>query len=151
MHPPTLLVNKLTPHALVPEYKTSGAAGLDLAACLDTGQSSLEVLPGAIVRVPTGLSIAVPSGYEAQVRARSGLSTKHGLTTVNGVGTIDSDYRGEVQVALINLGPEPVVITHGMRVAQLIIAPVARVVVREVLELDATERGSGGFGSTGAH
>lgn len=151
MHPPTLLVNKLTPHALVPEYKTSGAAGLDLAACLDSGQFTLEVLPGAIVRVPTGLSIAVPSGYEAQVRARSGLSTKHGLTTVNGVGTIDSDYRGEVQVALINLGPEPVVITHGMRVAQLIIAPVARVVVREVLELDATERGSGGFGSTGAH
>lgn len=148
---PPLLVKKLSPRATLPQYQTGGAAGLDLAACLPEDHSELNVAPGAIVRVPTGLAIAVPVGFEAQVRARSGLSTKHGLTTVNGVGTIDSDYRGELQVALINLGREAFAITHAMRIAQLVIAPVARAQVREALELDATERGGGGFGSTGAH
>lgn len=151
MHRFPLLVKKLSPRALLPQYQTDGAAGLDLAACLLEDHSTLNVLPNAIVRVPTGLAIAVPKGYEAQVRARSGLSTKHGLTTVNGVGTIDSDYRGELQVALINLGREPFAITHAMRIAQLVIAPVVRAEIQEVAELDATERGRGGFGSTGAH
>jgi dUTP pyrophosphatase len=151
VHQPTLQIKRLSPRAALPQYQTNGAAGLDLAACLSTDHAVIEVHPGAIVRVPTGLAIAVPPGYEAQVRARSGLSTKHGLTTINGVGTIDSDYRGELQVALINLGREPFSISHAMRIAQLIIAPVARVEVCEVQELDTTERGSGGFGSTGAH
>jgi dUTP pyrophosphatase len=151
VHQPTLQIKRLSPRAALPQYQTNGAAGLDLAACLPEDHAVLEVPPGAIVRVPTGLAIAVPPGYEAQVRARSGLSTKHGLTTINGVGTIDSDYRGELQVALINLGREPFSISHAMRVAQLVIAPVARAEVHEVKELDSTERGSGGFGSTGAH
>ncbi len=151
MHQPTLQIKRLSPRASLPKYQTNGAAGLDLAACLPTDHAVMEVPPGTIVRVPTGLAIAVPPGYEAQVRARSGLSTKHGLTTINGVGTIDSDYRGEVQVGLINLGREPFSISHAMRIAQLVIAPVARVEVREVPDLENTERGDRGFGSTGAH
>ncbi len=119
---------------------------MDLAACLP---EDLTVPPGRIVILPTGLAVAIPAGHEGQVRPRSGLATKHGLTVVNAPGTIDADYRGELKVALINLGKEPCVITHGMRIAQLVIAPVTRVTIETVSELDRTERGTGGFGSTG--
>jgi dUTP pyrophosphatase len=141
-----LLIQRLDPRATLPAYQTPGAAGMDLAACLS---EPVLVAPGAIVLIPTGLALAIPRGYEGQVRPRSGLSTRHGITIVNAPGTIDSDYRGELKIALINLGREPFEITHAMRVAQLVIAPVVQPRVREVDALDATARGSGGFGSTG--
>ena len=122
---------------------------MDLAACLPESAPSITLEPGRIIAVPTGWSLAIPRNYEAQVRPRSGLSTKHGITLPNSPGTIDSDYRGELKVALINLGREPFEITHGMRIAQLVIAPVAHAAISEVEELDATVRGAGGFGSTG--
>jgi len=136
---------------MVPKYQTAGSAGLDLAACLAEGAAPVVIEPGRIAAIPTGLSIAVPSGYEAQVRPRSGLATKHGVTLPNAPGTIDSDYRGEVIVPLINHGREPFVITHGMRIAQMVIAPVASAIVAVVESLDETQRGAGGFGSTGKH
>lgn len=139
-------ITKLNEKALLPEYQTSDAAGMDLHACLDapvTMQSMERRM------IPTGLAIAVPTGYEAQVRARSGLSIKHGITTVNGVGTVDADYRGEIGVLLVNLGQEPFEITHGMRVAQMVIAKYEQAVWIETDSLDETERGAGGFGSTG--
>ena len=105
--------------------------------------------PGARALVPTGIAIALPPGHEAQVRPRSGLAVKHGLTVLNAPGTIDADYRGEIQVLLVNLGGEAVAITRGMRIAQLVIATVARAQLREVASLDETARGTGGFGSTG--
>jgi len=147
-HPP-LRVRKLTPRATTPKYQTAGAAGMDLAACLATDDATVTLSPGQIIAIPTGLSIAVAPGYEAQVRPRSGLSTKFGVTLPNAPGTIDCDYRGEVLVPLINLGREAFTVTHGMRVAQMVIAPVAQVRIDLVEELDATERGDGGFGSTG--
>ncbi len=130
----------------LPAYQTAQAAGLDLPAAVE---APLTIAPGAIVLVPTGLSLAIPSGHEGQVRPRSGLAVKHGLTVVNAPGTIDADYRGEVKVALINLGPDPVTIQRGDRVAQLVIAPVTRVELAEVPELPASQRGAGGFGHTG--
>lgn len=145
---PPLQVKRLDPRAKAPAYQTALAAGLDLAACLPHDQS-ITLFCGKIALVPTGLALAIPAGFEGQVRPRSGLSTKHGVTVPNAPGTIDADYRGEVKVALMNLGPEPFTIEHGMRVAQLVIAPVAHAVVEEVAELGATERGAGGFGSTG--
>ncbi len=144
-----LQVRRLSERAAAPQYKTAGAAGMDLAACLATDDATLTIGPGEIVKVPTGIAIGVPRGYEGQVRARSGLSSAHGVAPVNAPGTIDSDYRGEVLVPLINLGREAFVVTHGLRVAQLIIAPVAHAAVVEVSTLDETVRGSGGFGSTG--
>jgi dUTP pyrophosphatase len=140
---------RLNERASLPAYQTEGAAGMDLAACLPESAPSITLEPGRIIAVPTGWSLAIPRNYEAQVRPRSGLSTKHGITLPNSPGTIDSDYRGELKVALINLGHEPFEITHGMRIAQLVIAPVAHAAIREVEELDATARGDGGFGSTG--
>lgn len=121
---------------------------MDLHACLPEG-TIITIQPGEITKVPIGIAIAVPAGLEAQVRARSGLASKHGITPVNGVGTIDSDYRGEVIVPLINLGCQPFEVTHGLRVAQLVIAPVVRVLIEELSELGSTARGAGGFGSTG--
>jgi dUTP pyrophosphatase len=146
-----LRVNKLSPRASLPKYQSAGAAGLDLAACLPEDSSQVVIEPGRIAVIPTGLTIAVPRGHEAQVRPRSGLATKHAITLPNAPGTIDSDYRGEVLVPLINLGHEPFTVTHGMRVAQMVIAPVTHVRVVEVAELDETARGAGGFGSTGRH
>lgn len=141
-------VKRLSDRAILPSYQTAGAAGMDLHACLPEGQT-LTLQPGDILKVPTGIAIAVPAGLEAQVRARSGLASKHGITPVNGIGTIDSDYRGEVIVPLINLGREPFEITHGLRLVQLIIAPVVRVLISELSDIGTTERGAGGFGSTG--
>lgn len=132
----------------LPSYMTELAAGMDLAAALE---KSLILQPGQIALIPTGMALAIPAGYEGQVRPRSGLAVKHGLTVINAPGTIDADYRGEVKVALINLGAEPVNLKRGDRVAQLIIAPVCQAVLEEVLELPDTDRGEGGFGHTGGH
>lgn len=131
----------------LPAYMSEHAAGLDLPAALD---EPLSLAPGARAMVPTGLALAIPPGFEGQVRPRSGLAVKHGLTLVNTPGTIDADYRGEVKVLLINLGSEPVTITRGMRVAQLIIAPVVQAELAEVDELPGSGRGAGGFGHTGS-
>ena len=130
----------------LPAYATSGAAGMDVVAAEDV---TLE--PGARHPVATGLALAIPHGYEIQVRPRSGLALKHGITVPNTPGTIDSDYRGELKVIMINHGSEPFAIHRGDRVAQLVLAPVVQASWSEVQELDATERGAGGFGSTGGH
>ena len=145
---PILQIRKLDPRAAIPQYHSALAAGLDLAACLPEGDE-LIIAPGQISLVKTGLSIAIPAGFEAQIRPRSGLATKHGITLPNSPGTIDADYRGELMVPLINLGREPFTIVHGTRIAQMVIAPVARATVLVVEALDATERGAAGFGSTG--
>jgi dUTP pyrophosphatase len=136
----------------LPVYATEGAAGLDVCACLaeDDRAGGVTVPPGARVLVPTGFALAIPDGYEVQLRPRSGLALKQGLTLLNSPGTIDSDYRGELGVILVNHGAEPVTILHGMRVAQMVLAPVLRLVWREADEVGATTRGAGGFGSTGA-
>jgi len=137
------------PHAEglpLPSYGTEGSAGLDVRAALD---SAVDLAPGAIVRVPTGFAIEVPAGYEMQVRPRSGLGMKHGVTLPNSPATIDSDYRGEVIVGLVNHGDAPFRIERGMRIAQMVLARVPRVVWTEVEELSGTDRGSGGFGHTG--
>jgi len=133
----------------LPTYQSAHAAGLDLLAAVPT-ETPLMIAPRARALVPTGIAIALPDGYEAQVRPRSGLAARNGLTVLNAPGTIDADYRGEVQVLLINLGDESVAITRGMRIAQLVVAPVVRGLLLEVAVLDETARGSGGFGSTGA-
>ncbi len=130
----------------LPGAQSTGAAGLDLSAAVEM---PLVIAPGGRALVPTGFAIALPPGHEGQVRPRSGLAVEHGVTVLNAPGTIDADYRGEVKVALINHGDRPFAVTRGMRIAQLIVAPVTAVVLTEVSELDATERGSGGFGSTG--
>lgn len=146
----TLRIQRL-PHAeglALPSYETAGSAGMDLRAAL-TEDSALTLEPGARALVPTGLKMALEPGWEAQVRPRSGLALKHGITCLNTPGTIDSDYRGEVGVILVNLGQEPFVIRRGERIAQMVIAPVAQVSVSEVDTLDETARGAGGFGSTG--
>jgi dUTP pyrophosphatase len=132
----------------LPEYQTAHAAGLDLAAAVPA-DAPLTIAPRARALVPTGLAIALPPGMEAQVRPRSGLAAKQGLTVLNAPGTIDADYRGEVQVLLVNLGAEPVEVTRGMRIAQMIVAPMVQARLVEVASLDETSRGAGGFGSTG--
>ena len=132
----------------LPSYQSALAAGLDLIAALPA-EAPLTLAPGARALVPTGIAVALPPGIEAQVRPRSGLAMRHGLTILNAPGTIDADYRGEVQVLLVNLGSEAVTIARGERIAQLVIAPVVRAALREVDRLDETPRGAGGFGSTG--
>jgi dUTP pyrophosphatase len=133
----------------LPAYQSDHAAGLDLLAAVPA-EAPLALAPGARALIPTGIAIALPERHEAQVRPRSGLAARHGLTVLNAPGTIDADYRGEVQVLLINLGGEVVTITRGMRIAQLVIAPVARAALREAASLDDTSRRKGGFGSTGS-
>ncbi|MEL6549478.1 MAG: dUTP diphosphatase [Pseudomonadota bacterium] len=130
----------------LPSYETAGAAGADLRACLDAPRT---LAPGERALLPTGLRIELPAGYEAQIRPRSGLALKHGLTLLNTPGTIDADYRGPLGVILVNLGAAPVTIAHGDRIAQMVIAPVVRATFREVEALSDTHRGLGGFGSTG--
>ena len=130
----------------LPAYATEGAAGMDIVSAED-----VTIAPGARHAVATGLSVAIPHGFEIQVRPRSGLAFKHGITVPNTPGTIDSDYRGELKVLLINHGSEDFAISRGDRVAQLVLAPVVQATWSEVEELDATERGAGGFGSTGGH
>jgi dUTP pyrophosphatase len=132
----------------LPDYQSAQAAGLDLLAAVPA-DGSLAIAPGQRAMVPTGIAIALPPGTEAQVRPRSGLAAKHGVTVLNTPGTVDADYRGEIQVILVNLGHEPFVVTRGMRIAQLVIASVLRVRISEAPALGQTSRGSGGFGSTG--
>ncbi|GHC74732.1 dUTP diphosphatase [Limoniibacter endophyticus] len=131
-----------------PSYETSGSAGMDLRAALPQDRQ-IVLLPGKRVAVPTGLIFEIPEGFEAQIRPRSGLALKNGVTCLNAPGTIDSDYRGEVKVILVNLGEEDFIIERGMRVAQMVIAPVVQVLVEERVEVSETTRGDGGFGSTG--
>lgn len=130
----------------LPAYETPQSAGLDLSAAID---ADMVLAPGARAVVPTGLAIALPDGYEAQIRPRSGLAAKHGLTILNSPGTIDADYRGELKAIIINLGDEDFTITRGMRIAQMVIAPVTRIAWNPVAELSESQRGEGGFGSTG--
>jgi dUTP diphosphatase len=130
----------------LPTYMTRGAAGMDLYAAV---AADVVIDPGAIVLVPTGLEVAIPDGFEAQVRPRSGLAVKHGISLPNTPATIDSDYRGEIRVPLINLGRAPFVVSRGMRIAQLVVAPVVRVAWEEVIELPTTSRAAGGFGHSG--
>ena len=132
----------------LPRYMSEAAAGMDVCAAVD---EPLVLEPGDIRLVPTGLYVAVPPGYEVQVRPRSGLALKHGLTVVNAPGTIDADYRGEVGVIVGNIGREPFTVTRGMRIAQLVVAAVARADVQQVDELPETDRGEGGFGHSGTH
>lgn len=147
---PIVQVQRL-PHGAdlpMPAYQTTGAAGADICAAV-ANDAALVIQPGARVLVPTGLVIALPDGYEAQVRPRSGLASRDGVTVLNAPGTVDSDYRGEVKVLLVNHGAEPFEITRGMRIAQLVIAPVSRAAFQEAADLTDTGRGTGGFGSTG--
>lgn len=146
---PVPLQVQVLPHGRdlpLPAYATPGSAGLDLVAAVT---SAVELPPGGRAAVPTGIALALPSGWEAQVRPRSGLALTHGVTVLNSPGTIDSDYRGEVRVILANLGSETVTIARGDRIAQLVVAPVHRIAWQPVDVLAATGRGSGGFGSTG--
>jgi dUTP pyrophosphatase len=139
------------PHAdglPLPAYETDGAAAMDLRAAVDA-HTPLRLEPGERAAVPTGLCIALPEGFQAQVRPRSGLALKHGITCLNSPGTIDCDYRGEIRVILINLGQAPFVVARGDRIAQMVFAPVTRASWDEAASLDATARGEGGFGSTG--
>jgi len=131
----------------LPAYETAQSAGMDLAAAIE---EPITLAPGSRVMVPTGLAIALPDGYEAQVRPRSGLAARNGVTVLNTPGTIDADYRGEVNVILINLGDETFEIERGMRIAQMVVSPVTQAAFSEVAELSETARGTGGFGSTGA-
>ncbi len=141
-----LRIVKLKPQASIPRYMSEHAAGMDLAAALE---ESVTIAPGTRLAVPTGLSMAIPQGYEGQVRPRSGLARRHGITLANAPGTVDADYRGEVIVVLVNHGDAPFTIHSGERIAQLVIAPIARVHIEMVTSLEETERGEGGFGSTG--
>ncbi len=132
----------------LPAYETLGAAGMDIRAAVPDADP-MVLAPGERAMVPTGLSVAIPQGYEIQMRPRSGLAAKHGITCLNTPGTIDSDYRGELKVILINHGHEAFTITRGERIGQMVLAPVTRLTWQKVSSLDETERGSGGFGSTG--
>jgi dUTP pyrophosphatase len=147
---PTLNLIRL-PHGAdleLPAYETAGAAGMDLRAAVDANEP-MTISPSRRALVPTGFVFEIPEGFEVQIRPRSGLAFKHGITCLNTPGTIDSDYRGEVKVLLINHGDEDFHVTRGMRIAQMVVAPVTQAEVREVAEASATARGAGGFGSTG--
>ena len=142
----TVKFQRHTDDVVLPDYATPGAAGMDIAAHLDT---AVTLAPFARAAIATGFSMQLPSGYEAQIRPRSGLALKHGVTVANAPGTIDSDYRGEVAVILINLSQQDFTITPGMRIAQMVIAPVTHCRFEDTLQLDMSDRGAGGFGSTG--
>jgi dUTP pyrophosphatase len=143
---PRVQIKKLRPDAIVPRYMSEHAAGLDLSASIE---APLTIAPGDRAAIPTGLAMAIPPGFEGQVRPRSGLARKHGVMLTNAPGTIDADFRGEILILLVNGGREPVRIEPGDRIAQLVIAPIVQAQLEEVDELSETERGSGGFGSTG--
>jgi len=143
-----LKILKTGPRAVLPGYETEYAAGMDLRAFLE---ADISIPPFGRAKIPTGLMLEIPEGHEGQIRPRSGLALKHGLTVLNSPGTIDSDYRGEVEIILINLGGSEVIVKDGQRIAQLVIAPVCRVEIAETDVLAESRRGSGGFGSTGGN
>ena len=150
-----IMAKRLHPNAVLPAYQTDGAAGLDLCACNNAGHGRdpteipFTLFPNERALIGTGIALTIPPGYEGQIRPRSGLAVKHGITVLNSPGTIDADYRGEIKVLLINLGQEAVTVQPGDRIAQLVIARVEQAVLREVEVLDETARGEGGFGHTG--
>ena len=141
-----ILIKKLNKNAIIPKYETQGASGLDLKACLE---KKIILKPGEKSLIPTGIALSIPRNYEVQVRPRSGLAFKNSLTVLNTPGTIDSDYRGEIKVLLINLGKISFEVTHGLRIAQMVPCPIIQIDLEEVKNLDDTNRGEGGFGSTG--
>ena len=141
-----ILIKRLSKEVSLPKYETSGSSGMDLAAYID---SNININPGQTAIIPTGLALSIPKGFEVQIRPRSGLAAKQKISVLNTPGTIDADYRGEVKVILINLGQETFKVEKGLRIAQMVVCPVVQAQLKEVDDLSATERGRGGFGSTG--
>ena len=141
-----ILIKRLSKDVSLPKYETGGSSGLDLAANID---NQIEILPGKSAIIPTGLAVAIPKNFEIQIRPRSGLAAKNQISVLNTPGTIDADYRGELKVILINLSDKVFVVEKGLRIAQMVLSPVIKAKLKEVTELENTERGSGGFGSTG--
>ena len=141
-----ILIKRLSDNVLLPKYETEGSSGMDLAANIN---ENIEVKPGATVIIPTGISVSIPKNFEIQIRPRSGLAAKSKISVLNTPGTIDSDYRGELKVILINLGNKNFIIENGARIAQMVLCPVVKAKLKEVKILEGTKRGSGGFGSTG--
>ena len=141
-----ILIKRLSKEVSLPKYETSGSSGMDLAAYID---SNININPGQTAIIPTGLALSIPKGFEVQIRPRSGLAAKQKISVLNTPGTIDADYRGEIKVILINLGPEPFKVEKGLRIAQMIVCPIVQAQLKEVDDLSETERGKGGFGSTG--
>ena len=141
-----ILIKRLSKDVALPKYETEGSSGLDLAANTD---KQIKILPGKSEIIPTGLAVAIPKNFEIQIRPRSGLAAKNQISVLNTPGTIDADYRGELKVILINLSDKVFVVEKGLRIAQMVLCPVVKATLKEVIELENTERGSGGFGSTG--
>ena len=141
-----ILIKRLSKEVSLPKYETSGSSGMDLAANIDT---NISIDPGKSAIIPTGLALSIPKGFEVQIRPRSGLAAKQKISVLNTPGTIDADYRGEIKVILINLGHEPFRVEKGLRIAQMVVCPIVQAQLKEVDDLSETERGKGGFGSTG--
>ena len=141
-----ILIKRLSKKVSLPKYETSGSSGMDLAANIDT---NISIDPGKSAIIPTGLALSIPKGFEVQIRPRSGLAAKQKISVLNTPGTIDADYRGEIKVILINLGQEPFKVERGLRIAQMVVCPIVQAQLKEVDDLSETERGKGGFGSTG--
>ena len=141
-----ILIKRLSKQVSLPKYETSGSSGMDLAANID---ADINIDPGKTAIIPTGLALSIPKGFEVQIRPRSGLAAKQKISVLNTPGTIDADYRGEIRVILINLGPEPFKVEKGLRIAQMVVCPIVQAQFQEVKDLSKTERGEGGFGSTG--
>ena len=141
-----ILIKKLSREVPLPKYETDGSSGLDLAACIE---KNIEIKPGKSVIIPTGLAVAIPKNFEIQIRPRSGLAAKNQISVLNTPGTVDADYRGEIKVILINLSDKSFIIEKGLRIAQMVLCPIVKAELKEVETLENTERGSGGFGSTG--
>ena len=142
-----VLIKKLSKNVELPKYETIGSSGMDLAANID---QEIKIEPGRISIIPTGISLSIPKNFEIQIRPRSGLAAKNQITVLNTPGTIDADYRGEIKVILINLGDRDYIVEKGARIAQMVLCPIIKAKIKEVENLDLTDRGSGGFGSTGA-
>ena len=142
-----ILIKRLSKEVPLPKYETSGSSGMDLAANIE---ANINIDPGKTAIIPTGLALSIPKGFEVQIRPRSGLAAKQKISVLNTPGTIDSDYRGEIKVILINLGQESFKVEKGVRIAQMVVCPVVQAQLKEVNDLNETERGKGGFGSTGA-
>lgn len=142
-----ILIKKLSEKVKLPKYETNGSSGMDLSANID---SSIKINPGKTAIIPTGISLSVPNNYEIQIRPRSGLAAKNQISVLNSPGTIDSDYRGEIKVILINLGEKVFIVDKGDRIAQMVVCPIIKAKLKEVKNLEKSHRGSGGFGSTGA-